>query len=115
MRLQQLAHEVAPTARLYLATSGAVDARRSAVKVADVERTLKRKVDCQIPSDSAAVLSAVNFGKPLFEAAPGSAIIKALRSFVKGLDAPGDDGAEATGSSGNVLVRFAQGLKSKKK
>ena len=33
------------------ATSGAIDARRSAVKVADVERTLKRKVDCQIPAD----------------------------------------------------------------
>ena len=71
MRLQQLAHDVSPQAKLYLATSGVADARRSAVKAGDVERTLKRKIDCQIPADAAAALSAVNFGKPLFEAAPG--------------------------------------------
>jgi hypothetical protein len=47
MRLHQLAHDVAPQARLHLVTSGIVDPRRSAVKVADLERTLKRKVDCQ--------------------------------------------------------------------
>src|SRR3954467_260453 len=46
MRLQQLAHDVAPSARLHLVTSGIIDPRRSAVKVADLERTLKRKVDC---------------------------------------------------------------------
>ena len=56
--------------------------RRSAVKVADVERTLKRKVDCQIPADAAAALSAINFGKPLSEAAPSSGIVKALRPLV---------------------------------
>src|SRR3990167_2898592 len=60
MRLQQLVHDVAPSAKLYIATGGAIDARRSAVKVADVERTLKHKDDCQIPADTAAALSAVN-------------------------------------------------------
>ena len=89
MRLQQMVHEVAPGAQLHIATSGAVDARRSAVKVADVERTLKRKVDCQIPADAAAALAAINFGKPLSEAAPNSGIVKALRPLVGGLDAPG--------------------------
>ena len=61
--------------QLYIATGGAIDARRSAVKVSDVERALKRKVDCQIPADSAAALSAVNVGKPLSEAAPASGIV----------------------------------------
>jgi pilus assembly protein CpaE len=42
LRLQQLVHDVAPGARMHLATSGVIDPRRSAVKVADVERTLKR-------------------------------------------------------------------------
>src|SRR5471030_3311050 len=51
MRVQQVVHDVAPNARFLLATSGVLDGRRSAVKIADVERTLKRKVDCQIPSD----------------------------------------------------------------
>src|SRR5262249_40823280 len=37
MRLQQLVHDLAPSVRLHLATSGVVDARRSAVKIADVE------------------------------------------------------------------------------
>ena len=82
LRLQQLVHDVAPSARLHLATSGAIDARRSAVKIADVERTLKRKIDCQIPADMLAALAAVNFGKPLSEAAPNSGIVKALRPLV---------------------------------
>ncbi len=114
MRLQQLAHEVAPSAKLYLATSGVVDARRSAVKVGDVERTLKRKVDCQIPADSAAALSAVNFGKPLFEAAPGSGIVKALRPLVANLDALAGQNADTRPKTGSVLARFTQGLKPKK-
>src|SRR5262245_13282829 len=87
MRLQQMINEVAPGAALHVATSGAVDTRRSAVKIADVERTLKRKVNCQIPSDAAAVLAAVNFGTPLSEAAPNSGIVKALRPLVASLDA----------------------------
>src|SRR5258708_27027148 len=45
MRLQQLVHDVSPGAHLHLVTSGVIEARRSAVKVADLERTLKRKVD----------------------------------------------------------------------
>ncbi len=114
MRLQQLAHEVAPSANLYLATSGVIDARRSSVKVADVERTLKRKVDCQIPADSAAALSAVNFGKPLVEAAPGSGIVKALRPLVAGLDVAGDQSTTNRPSAGSVLARFTQGLRPKK-
>jgi pilus assembly protein CpaE len=88
LRLQQMVHEVAPQARLHIATSGAIDPRRSAVKIADIERTLKRKVDIQIPSDPAASLAAVNLGKPLSQAAPGSGIVKALRPLVSALDAP---------------------------
>ena len=42
----------------------------------------------QIPADAAAALSAINFGKPLSEAAPSSGIVKALRPLVGSLDAP---------------------------
>ncbi|HTR85377.1 MAG TPA: cellulose synthase operon protein YhjQ/BcsQ [Reyranella sp.] len=111
MRLQQMVHEVAPGARLHLATSGVIDARRSAVKVADVERTLKRKVDCQIPADVPAALASVNFGKPLSEAAPNSGIVKALRPLVAALDEP--DQASDDKSSATLLTRFTQGLKRK--
>lgn len=113
MRIQQIIHDVAPGANLHLATSGVLDARRSSVKVADVERTLKRKVDCLIPSDVPAALAAVNFGKPLSEAAPNSTIVKALRPLVAGLDGLGGTGAVKKASG--LLQRFAQGIKSKKK
>ena len=116
MRLQQLVHDVSPSARLHLATSGVVDGRRSAVKIADVERTLKRKIDCQIPADSAAALAAVNFGKPLVEAAPGSGIVKALRPLVAALDGGGAQSPAAAGAkTGSALLRFTQGLKNRKK
>ena len=115
MRLQQMVQEVAPGAKLHIATSGAVDARRSAVKVADVERTLKHKVDCQIPADAAAALSAINFGKPLSEAAPSSGIVKALRPLVGSLDAPGGGGGAGSVAqkASGLLGRFGQGLKKK--
>jgi pilus assembly protein CpaE len=112
VRLQQLVQEVAPTAQLRIATSGAIDARRSAVKVDDVSRTLKRKVDCQIPADSGAALAAVNFGKPISEAAPGSAIVKALRPLVAGLDQPGAVERGARKATG-LLARFGQRLQKK--
>ena len=111
MRVQQVVHDVAPNARFLLATSGVLDGRRSAVKIADVERTLKRKVDCQIPSDLPAALAAVNFGKPLAEAAPNSAIVKSLRPLVASLDSRGGDQA---GKSRGLLQRFAQGIKARK-
>jgi len=114
MRLQQLVHDVAPGAKLYIGTGGAIEARRSAVKVADVERTLKRKVDCQIPADTAAALSAVNVGKPLSEAAPGSGIVKALRPLVGGLDSPGGKSSPAKGGkTASLFERLGRGLKKK--
>ncbi len=115
MRLQQLVHDAAPGARLVLATGGTVDARRSAVKVADVERTLKRKVDFQLPSDPAAALASVNFGKPLSEAAPGSGIVKVLRPLVNSLDAPAGSLAAGRKATDSVLARFLQGVKRRKK
>jgi pilus assembly protein CpaE len=112
VRLQQLVQEVAPTAQLRIATSGAIDARRSAVKVDDVSRTLKRKVDCQIPADSGAAIAAVNFGKPISEAAPNSSIVKALRPLVAGLDQPGAVERDARNATG-LLARFGQRMKKK--
>src|SRR5476649_390700 len=113
MRIQQIVHDVAPNARFLLATSGVLDARRSAVKIADVERTLKRKIDCQIPSHLPSALSAVNFGKPLVEAAPNSTVVKALRPLVASLDRQGGDAPG--GKPRGLLQRFAQGVKSQKK
>jgi pilus assembly protein CpaE len=115
MRLQQLAHDAAPSARLLLATGGTIDARRSAVKVADVERTLKRKVDFQLPSDPAAALASVNLGKPLSEAAPGSGIVKILRPLVNGLDVPGGSSVVERKKVGGVMARFLQSVKHPKK
>jgi pilus assembly protein CpaE len=112
VRLQQLVQEVAPTAQLRIATSGAIDARRSAVKVDDVARTLKRKVDCQIPADSGAALAAVNFGKPISEAAPNSGIVKALRPLVAALDQPGGVERDARKAT-SLLARFGQRMKKK--
>ena len=115
MRLQQLVHDVAPSAQLYLATSNVVDSRRSTVKITDLERTLKRKVDCQIPADIAAAVSAVNFGKPVSEVAPNSGIVRALRPLVNCLDDASDTGREGNHrKSTGVLVRFVQGFKRKK-
>ncbi|HEY4166593.1 MAG TPA: cellulose synthase operon protein YhjQ/BcsQ [Reyranella sp.] len=114
MRLQQLAHDVAPSARLHLVTGGALDPRRSAVKVADLERTLKRKVDCQLPADVPSALAAVNFGKPLPEAAPNSSIVKALRPLVASLEEAEDVGMEKTKGT-RAFLRFTKGLKLKRK
>jgi pilus assembly protein CpaE len=113
MRLEQLVQDVASGAQLHIATGG-VDARRSAVKVADVERTLKRKVDCQIPADPGAALAAVNFGKPIPEAAPNSTIVKALRPLIARLDSPGGVAREASNKPTGLLARFAAGAKKKK-
>jgi pilus assembly protein CpaE len=115
MRLQQLAHDVAPSARLHLVTGGVLDPRRSAVKVADLERTMKRKVDCQLPADVPSALAAVNFGKPLPEAAPNSPIVKALRPLVAELDEPGGEGAPTAKSTARAFLRFAKGLQLKRK
>jgi pilus assembly protein CpaE len=111
MRLEQLVQDVASGAQLHIATSGAVDARRSAVKVADVERTLKRKVDCQIPADPGAALAAVNFGKPIPEAAPNSAIVKALRPLVARLDSPGAVERKESKKPAGLFARFAAAKK----
>lgn len=115
MRLQQLVHDVAPGAHLRLVTSGVIDPRRSAVKVADLERTLKRKVDCQVPADVPSALSAINFGKPLAEAAPHSPIVKALRPLVGALDQPVDEASAKASKAARAFIRFAQGLQRRKK
>ena len=64
----------------------------------------------------ATILAAVNFGKPLSEAAPNSGIVKALRPLVARLDDSAEQGGDAgTKKTTSVLVRFTQGIKRKKK
>ncbi len=115
MRLQQVIHDVAPQAGLFVATGGAIDARRSAVKVADVERTLKRKVDVKLPTDPTSTLTAVNFGKPLPEATPNSPIVKALRPLVASLDASSASGPSAPTKARAVSLFSRFKLPAKKK
>lgn len=97
MRLQQLVQEVNAEAKVHIMTSGTVDPRRAPVKVADLERSLKRKVDLQIPFDDKNASASINSGKPLPEASPTSAVVKALTPFVVGLI--GDDGTKRAGRS----------------
>lgn len=113
MRLQQLVHDIAPHVHLHLATSGVIEARRSAVKVADVERTLNCKVDCQIPTDMAAALAAVNLGKPVSAAAPNSGIVKALKPLVAALDGALGS-AQSPAGSASALMRLARSFKGRK-
>ena len=114
MRLQQLVHDAGARRPASASPPAArVDARRSAVKVADVERTLKRKVDCQIPADPGARLAAVNFGKPLSEAAPeqrhrqGPAAARCHASTL-----PRDGGGNVE-KAASLLGRLGQGMKKK--
>ncbi len=93
MRLQQLVQEINAGARVHILTSGTVDPRRAPVKVADLERSLKRKVDVQIPFDDKNASAAINSGRPLPEAAPTSGVVKALAPFVTALIGDAGKGA----------------------
>jgi pilus assembly protein CpaE len=82
MRLQQVVQEFNSEAKVHIASSGSSDPRRAPVKVADLERSLKRRVDVQIPHDDKSAAAAVNSGKPLPEVAPTSSIVRALGPLV---------------------------------
>jgi pilus assembly protein CpaE len=60
-------------------------------------------------------LAAVNFGKPLPEAAPNSPIVKALRPLVAALDAPEQEMAATAKGAARAFLRFTKGLQLKRK
>ncbi len=82
MRLLKLADDVAPNTRIHLVVSGATDPRRAPIKLADLERSVKRKALCQIAFDDKSVAAAVSAGKPLNEAAPRGNGARSLQPLV---------------------------------
>lgn len=82
MRMAMFAIEVAPGARTWVFASGAVDPRKTQIRVADLEKSLKRKIDGQIAHDEKAMAAAQNAGQPVSVSTPGSPIVKSLQAMV---------------------------------
>jgi pilus assembly protein CpaE len=82
MRLQALARDVAPQARLILA-AGAGDRADPKVGRAELERGLAGKLDLVVPWDRKAVATAAAAGKSVGEAAGGSKLHVALRDLAR--------------------------------
>jgi pilus assembly protein CpaE len=82
MRLLSLAAEAAPQMRTHIVASGVVDPRKAPIKLADLERSVKQKVVCQIAYDDKGTAAAVNAGKPVNEFAPRGAIARSIQPLV---------------------------------
>ncbi|HJQ60493.1 MAG TPA: cellulose synthase operon protein YhjQ/BcsQ [Vineibacter sp.] len=82
MRLLNLAAESAPHLRIHVVASGVIDPKKAPIKMADLERSVKQKVVCQIGFDDKTVAAAINAGKPVNEAAPRSVFAKSLQPLV---------------------------------
>lgn len=88
MRLLNFITESAPRATIFVVAGGSADPRKSPIRIADLEKSIKRKVDGQVAYDEKAIASAVNAGVPVPEAAPRSPIVKSLQPLVKEFRAP---------------------------
>lgn len=88
MRLLNFITECAPRATVYVLAGGAADPRKSPIRIADLEKSIKRKVDGQVAYDEKALAGAVNAGLPVPEAMPRSPIVKSLQSLAKEFRAP---------------------------
>jgi pilus assembly protein CpaE len=115
MRLLNFIAESAPRATVYVLAGGAADPRKSPIRIADLEKSIKRKVDGQVAYDEKALSSAVNAGLPVPEAMPRSPLVKSLQSLVKEFRAPEPAMGAATkkGEGKGFLGMF--GSKPKKK
>jgi pilus assembly protein CpaE len=88
MRLLNFITECAPRATVYVLAGGSADPRKSPIRIADLEKSIKRKVDGQVAYDEKALAGAVNAGAPVPEVAPRSPIVKSLQPLVKDFRAP---------------------------
>ena len=88
MRLLNFITESAPRATVYVLAGGSADPRKSPIRIADLEKSIKRKVDGQVAYDEKALAGAVNAGVPVPEAMPRSPIVKSLQTLVKEFRAP---------------------------
>lgn len=115
MRLLNFIAESAPRATVYVLAGGAADPRKSPIRIADLEKSIKRKVDGQVAYDEKALSTAVNAGLPVPEAMPRSPLVKSLQALVKEFRAPepAQGAAKKKGEGKGFLGMF--GSKPKKK
>jgi pilus assembly protein CpaE len=83
MRLLNFVTETAARATVFVVAGGSADPRKSPIRVADLEKSIKRKVDGQVAYDEKALAAAVNAGVPVPEAAPRSPFVKSLQPIAK--------------------------------
>ncbi len=105
-RLASLAKEAAPTAKCLVVGNRAGAHKKSELPAAEVQKSLKMTLAAVIPEDRAAVLQALNTGKPLPKIAPGSKAVAALRGLAQSFD---KEPPRQTG----LLARFFPGSRSK--
>jgi Flp pilus assembly CpaE family ATPase len=83
------------------------DARKGGLLQGEVEKALGAKLAAVIPEDPAAVPTALNTGKPLPAASPGSQATVALKRLADSLD------GTSTLQRAPLLSRFFQSAKNK--
>lgn len=105
-RLAGLAKEAAPEAKCLIVGNRAGAYKKSELPVAEVQKSLKTTLAAIIPEDRAAVLEALNTGKPLPKAAPGSKVVAALRGLAQTFD---KEAPQPTG----LFARFFSGAQQK--
>jgi hypothetical protein len=118
MRLLNFITECAPRATVHVLAGGAADPRKSPIRIADLEKSIKRKVDGQVAYDEKALASAINAGVAVPEAAPRSPIVKSLQPLVKEFRAPDQPAKAAAAAKGKGDAKpglFAQLFASKPK
>ena len=105
-RLVSLAKEAAPTAKCLVVGNRAGAHKKSELAPAEVQKSLKMNLAAVIPEDRAAVLQALNTGKPLPKIAPSSKAVAALRSLAQSFD-------KETPKQVGLLARFLPGKRAK--
>jgi len=88
MRMETLAKESAPEARILFVDGGATAHGRGEIDTAAFEKGLGRPLDWVIPSDPKAAIAAANSGKPLPVVAASSPVTKALTKVLTALAGP---------------------------
>lgn len=105
-RLASLAKEAAPEAKCLIVGNRAGASKKSELAPADVQKSLKTTLSAVVPEDRAAVLQALNSGKPLPKAAPSSKAVAALRGFARSFD-------KDTPKQAGLFARFRSGKREK--
>ena len=105
-RLVSLAKEAAPTAKCLVVGNRAGAHKKSELAPAEVQKSLKMNLAVVIPEDRAAVLQALNTGKPLPKTAPSSKVVAALRNLAQNFD-------KETPKQVGLLARFLPGKRAK--